>query len=96
MRAMVAEGKVADAHAARSNEAATAGRLIAGLDAFPRAAMDDLLDVRRQLEQPLVRFRAALATVTAQFESAAWDEGFDREVEDLYRRQVAPALLDVH
>lgn len=95
MRAMVAEGKVADVQAARSNEAAAAGRLIAGLDAFPRAAIDDLLDVRRQLEQPLVRFRAALATVTAQFEAAAWEEGFDREVEDLYRQHVAPALLDV-
>jgi hypothetical protein len=89
MRAMVAEGKVTDVHAARSNEAAAAGRLIAGLDAFPRAAMDDLLDVRRQLEHPLVRFRAALATV--QVELAAWDEGFDREVEDLYRQQVALA-----
>jgi hypothetical protein len=95
MRAMVAEGKVADVHAARSNEAAAAGQLIAGLDAFPRAAMDDLLDTRRQLEQPLVRFRAALATVTAQFEAAAWEEGFNREVEDLYRQQVAPALLEV-
>jgi hypothetical protein len=95
MRAMVAEGKVADVHVARSNEAAAAGRLIADLDAFPRAAMDELLDVRRELEQPLVRFRAALATLTAQFEAAAWEEGFEREVEDLYRQQVAPALLEV-
>jgi hypothetical protein len=95
MRAMVAEGKVADVHAARSNEVAAAGQLIAGLDAFPRAAMNDLLDVRCKLELPLVRFRAALATATAQFESAAWEEGFEREVEDLYRQQVAPALLDV-
>ena len=95
MRAMVAEGKVADVHAARPSEAAAAGRLIAGLDAFPRAAMDDLLDLRRQLEQPLVRFRSAIAIVTSEFESAAWEVGFDREVEDLYRKQVAPALLDV-
>jgi hypothetical protein len=95
MRAMVAEGKVADPHAARSNEARAAGRLIAGLDAFPQAAMDDLLAVRRQLARPLVRFRAALATLTAEFESAAWDEGFAREIDDLYRQQVAPALLNV-
>ena len=57
--------------------------------------MDELLDVRRQLARPLVRFRAALATLTADFESAAWDEGFAREVDDFYREQVAPAVLDV-
>lgn len=95
MRAMVAEGKVVEPRTARSKEAGAAGRLIAGIDAFPSAAMDDLIDVRQQLARPLTRFRAALAKVTAEFESAAWEDDFEREVEDLYRQEVAPALLDV-
>jgi hypothetical protein len=95
MRAMVAEGKVVEPRAARSNEVGAAGRLIAGLDAFPHAAMDDLLDVRRRLARPLVRFRGALAKVASEFESAAWDDDFEREVDDLYRREVAPAVLEV-
>lgn len=49
MRAMVAEGKVVEPRTARSKEAGAAGRLIAGIDAFPSAAMDDLIDVRQQL-----------------------------------------------
>ena len=95
LRAMVAEGRVVGAHRPRAAEAGIAGRLIAQLEAFPDAEMDVVLDVRRQLQTPLVRFRAALASAGSQFESAAWDESFAREVDDLYRREVAPALLEV-
>lgn len=95
LRAMVAEGKVADPHRPRAAEAGIAGRLIGQLEAFPDAEMDVVLDVRRQLQTPLIRFRAALADAGSQFATAGWDEAFAREVDDLYRREVAPALLDV-
>lgn len=95
MRAMVKEGKLADPHLSRAAEAGIAGRLIGGLETFPEAEMDVILDVRRQLEAPLVRFRAALARGSSEFAAAAWDESFAREVDDLYRRDVAPALEDV-
>ncbi len=54
------------------------------------------MDVRSRLRAPLVRFRAALAKASDEFSAAAWDENFSREVEDLYRREVAPALAEVH
>ena len=96
LRAMVEEGKLADAHKPRAVEAGIAGRLIGGLEAFPHAEMDVILDVRERLRDPLVRFRAALGRASTEFASAAWDEGFAREVDDLYRREVAPALLEIN
>lgn len=95
LRAMVKEGMVTDPHVAGAAEVGIAGRLIGGLEAFPNADMDVILDVRERLQAPLVRFRSALAQTSAEFASAAWDESFAREVEDLYRRRVAPALLEV-
>jgi hypothetical protein len=95
LRAIVNEGKLADPHRSRAAEAGIAGRLIAGLEAFPNAEMDVILDVRLRLQAPLARFRSALARASAEFDAAAWDEGFAREVDDLYRREVAPALLEV-
>ena len=95
LRAMISEGKLIDAHRLRAAEAGIAGRLIAGLEAFPDAEMSVILDVRERLGDPLVRFRSALARASAEFASAAWDESFAREVEDLYRREVAPALLEI-
>jgi hypothetical protein len=96
MRAMVKEGKLADPHRPRAAEAGIAGRLIGQLEAFPTADMDVILDVRGQLDAPLTRFRSALAKASSEFAAAAWDETFAREVDDLYRVQVAPALRDVN
>lgn len=95
LRAMVKEGIVTDPHVARAAEVGIAGRLIGGLEAFPDADMDVILDVRERLQTPLVRFRSALAQASTEFASAAWDESFARDVDDLYRRKVAPALLEV-
>jgi hypothetical protein len=95
LHAMVSEGKLADPRRSRAAEAGIAGRRIAGLEAFPDAEMDVVLDVRLRLQAPLARFRSALARASAELDAAAWEEGFAREVDDLYRREVAPALLEV-
>jgi hypothetical protein len=92
LRSMVAEGRVADARSTRATEVGIAGALLAGLDAFPNAEMDVVLDVREQLRNPLVHFRSALAKASREFTSEAWDESFRNEVEDLYRIEVAPEL----
>lgn len=96
VKSMVADGLITDARAKRSNEVGAAGQLVGQMEAFPDAAMDAVLDVRKRLRQPLVRFRAVLARVSGEIESPAWDTAaFTREVEDLYRQHVAPALADL-
>lgn len=62
---------------------------------FPDLPMDEVLDLRRSLTKPLVHFRGALAKLSREFESRAIDDGFDAEVEDAWRTQVAPALGDI-
>jgi hypothetical protein len=95
LRSMVDEGKIVDPHLPRAAEVGIAGRLVGSLPAFPNAEMDVVLDVRDKLHAPLIRFRSALAQAGEQFDSAVWDEEFPREVDDLYRRDVAPALREV-
>jgi hypothetical protein len=95
LRAMLKSGKLIDPKRPHAAEAGIAGRLIDGLETFPDADMDVILDVRERLRDPLVRFRSALARASTEFASAAWDEGFSGEVDDFYRRHVGPALLDV-
>jgi hypothetical protein len=65
------------------------------MEAFPDAEMDVILDVRRQLTAPLLRFRSALAAASEHFSSAPWETSFPNDVDDFYRRVVAPALLEV-
>jgi hypothetical protein len=95
LRAMLKSGKLVDPKRSHANEAGIAGRLIDGLEAFPDADMDVILDVRDRLQVPLVRFRSALSRASVEFGSATWDEEFSVEFDDYYRREVAPALLNV-
>ena len=95
LRSMLASGKVVDPKRSHAQEAGIAGTVIGGLEAFPNADLDVVLDVREQLREPLMRFRSALSRVAGEFGSAAWEAGFPSEVEDYYRREIEPALLDV-
>jgi hypothetical protein len=89
LRSIIAEAETGSNVFDRANQVGVARNLIGGLDAFPNASMDVVLDVRERIKDSLVRFRSAVA------EAAAVDPGFDRAVEDIRLRVVAPALLEL-
>lgn len=62
---------------------------------FPDLPMDEVLDLRRSLSKPLIRFRGALASLSRDFESRPIDESFDVEVEEVWRAEVSPAIADI-
>ena len=79
-----------------TKEIALAMRFVVGeVEAFPDASMDAVLDVRERLKDPLTRFRAAMSTAAGELDSSGFDERFEREAQALYRRDVAPALLEL-
>lgn len=79
----------------RGAEISSAASFMGYLPYFPDLPMDEVLDLRKSLATPLVRFRGALARLSRDFESRAIDEEFEVEVEEAWRTQVAPALADV-
>lgn len=95
LRAMIAEGEIADPQFQLANEAGIARSFITGLDAFPNAGMDVVLDVRERLQRPLVRFRAGVAEAGRELDATAVDSGFERQVADIHKRLVAPALAEL-
>lgn len=97
-RAMVKEGKIAGAELAPATQAGVAGRFISAIEAFPHAPMDVVLDAREKLREPLTAFRAGIIGLSAELdreEITALDPRFERASADLYRRHVAPALLEL-
>jgi hypothetical protein len=66
------------------------------MDSFPDARMDEILDVRRELNASLVRFRSAVAGMAREMQETPLDDGFKREASALYRERVAPAILEIH
>jgi len=78
-----------------ATEAGLASHFVGRLPAFPDATVAEVIDVRRGLQRPLIRFRGAVAGMARELEEAPWDSGFRDLADSLYRSEVAPALLDL-
>lgn len=76
-------------------EPALASELIGTVPAYAQAPMKEILDARRALREPLIRFRAAVATFSQQVSAIPPGPEFRREAAELYRREVAPRLLEL-
>lgn len=69
--------------------------LLIALPSFEFATIDEILDIRKALEKPLIRFRSKLLSYDSEIQSMPWDEDFQHECMKLYQREVAPAVLEI-
>lgn len=65
------------------------------LPLFDLATVDETLDIRRDLDAHLGRFRAAVLEFGEAVTVAVWDTDFPVEAERVFRREVAPAIRDI-
>lgn len=79
----------------RAKQVGLSSNLLQRLPLFDDAPMNEIIDIRRELAQPLRRFRAAIITFSRDVESAAWDAEFRQEAEQVFREHVEPAVLDL-
>ncbi len=95
--ALVREGLVSPSPLALANagEAAVAHGLIARLPAFDTAPTDEILDLRRDLDLPLKRYRRAVAEMSARLRSGPLDGDIAAEIDHLYLHEVEPALAEI-
>lgn len=77
----------------RGKEVALAADLLARLPLFESASISEVLDIRRELEKPLQQFRSAMIRFSTQIESASWDKDFAQDADQVFRSEVAPAVL---
>ena len=93
----IAEGsfKASPISRERSKQVASASEFLTRLPAFPKANVSEILDIRAELEPSLVRFRGAMVELGGLVESAAYEENFPEQVDEVYRAKVEPALLEI-
>ena len=93
----VAQGRVevSSARSARARGGGLAAHTLQQLPLFERATVAEVLDVRADLDGPLVRFRAAVTDFADEIAAAVWDADFPVEAARAYRQRVAPAVADV-
>ncbi len=65
------------------------------LPQFESASFEDILHTRKELAEPLIRFRAAVLSYASEMQSAPWDKDFRVEAEHLVIERIRPAVLEI-
>jgi hypothetical protein len=86
---------ISEAAVSRGRESGLASDTLARLPLFERATVREILDIRDELERPLRRFRSAIIKFSSGVQSAAWDQDFVSDADQIFRREVEPAVQDI-
>ena len=97
VRAAVEEGKIAvsERGAAHGRHSGLAAHLLERLPHFESARIDEVLDIRKELDRPLTNFRKAVIDFSKTIKTASWDKDFPGDADELYHRDVRPAVLEI-
>ena len=80
---------------AHGKEVGLAADIFKRLPLFPRASVKEVLDIRRELEGPLLGFRSAMIKFSKEIKDASWDDDFNESAQRVFRQEVAPAVLTI-
>jgi hypothetical protein len=86
---------VSESGVARGKHSGLAANLLERLPLFEEASVDEILDIRRELEAHLVRFRSAIIKFSEDIKTASWDADFAFEADQVFQRDVEPAILEI-
>ena len=78
-----------------AKHSALASDLLERIPFFEDATIDQVLEIRSELERSLIRFRGAIISFSETIKSAAWDKDFPLDADNIFRKDVAPAILDI-
>ena len=69
--------------------------LIQRLPSFEIATVDEILDIRKELDSSLTKYRAKVLSYSDSIQSMPWDDSFNDECTELYFKEVAPAVAEI-
>lgn len=86
---------VKDSAVVRGKEVGLASDLLARLPVFPLASIEETLELRNELRPYLIRFRSAMIKFSEGIKKASWDKDFPFDAEQVFRREIEPAVLSI-
>ncbi|KQX68551.1 hypothetical protein ASD06_17600 [Angustibacter sp. Root456] len=97
VRSLINEGQVEPSTLTmvQAGRAAIGSGLVARLPAFPGVPLDELIDLRSDLDDPLSRYRRSVAQMSAQMNVSAVNPELEAEIDDLWTVEVDPTLRDL-
>lgn len=87
--------QLSDFERKKITHAGVSDNLIQRLPSFEMATAGEILDIRKELEPSLIRYRTKILTYSDSIQSVPWDDGFEYECTELYYKEIAPAVEEI-
>jgi len=96
-RAMAKEGyiQISDIDKSRSTHVGITSNLLSRLPQFGDLSIDELIDLRKDLNKYLVRFKSAMIEYSDIIETLPWDKDFKKECEKIEDLKILPEILNI-
>ncbi|WP_202709481.1 hypothetical protein [Sporosalibacterium faouarense] len=69
--------------------------LFQNLPTFENFSIDEILDIRKELNNPLIRFRSGLSDLSEKVDSIPDSNDFKYDVDKIYRKYIADQILEI-
>jgi hypothetical protein len=79
----------------RAKQVGLSSELFSRLPLFDDASISEVIDIRKELDSPLKRFRAGVVGFSKEIESAPWNKEFTHEAEQIFIEYVEPTVLEI-
>ena len=87
--------KFPDSSSNKTKHVGFVSNIIQRLPTFDKAKVDEILDIRKDLEKPLIRFRSAIFKLSEEIAHQQWDENFYYDSEKLFYREIIPTVEEI-
>lgn len=87
--------RLSESEKRKITHAGVSDNLIKRIPSFGTASIDEILDIRKELASPLIRFRSKIISYSDSLQLMPWDKDFETECAILYEREIAPAILEI-
>ncbi len=79
----------------RSKQVSLATKLFERLPNFDLASMDEIIDIRKELQLHLVQFRSSMIKFSETIETSQLNLDFEKDVENLFRKEIDPSIKTI-
>ncbi len=97
VRSGIEDGKISASpvRVNQSKHSALASDYLRRLPVFDDTSIDEILDIRKELDKYLIRFRSGISNYATKISSAPWDKDFSVEADEIFIREVKPGIQDI-
>jgi hypothetical protein len=98
IRLAIKEGKIIPIGTTitKAKQTGLSSGLFEKLPLFDEATVGEIIEIRKELDKPLTRFRSAIIGFSRQIEHEPWAVEFPHEVEQVFIEYVEPAVLEIN